>query len=1237
MRITIPLLLITGLVLAACGGGGGGGGGEGNQPPRLDPASITIAEDESGGIDLAGYAHDPDGDILSYRIEQEPGHCTASIAGSLLTITPPADWHGEDTCSVVAGDGAQESAPVRITMTISPRPDAPRIEQADPVAVSMPQDGAWPGIALSAVDADGDALGWSIAGQAAHGRAGFRDAADPTSLGYTPEPGWSGSDAFQVAVSDGSLVSEPLTVAVTVTAAANTAPRLDQSGPIQTTIAEDGSWTAPTLGASDAEGDAISWRVSQAAGHGTAVFVDPADPGSLDYAPAGGHVGTDSFQIQAGDGELWSEALTIQVSIPDRGGPAISPLSLSGRRGLAVEAVLPAVDRNGHPITYAVEHDLGENLHVAQTTEGLRFIVPHGWTQPITASYTASSRLGTSPAATIDITFEPDAQAHPYLVSGALRMQLNHSGDDNSFHTTISEDGQVVCFGSFATNLIEDVDLPALVGQIYCRDLESDGLELISRNPAGMPGNGDCYAPDLSADGSLVVFVSMASDLVPGHGGGYSDIFVHDRHSGVTTCISRALDGSVGNADSWDASISHDGRWVAFASLASNLVPGDDNAVADIFLHDRSNGTTTLISKAAGQVDADGWSDSSKISGDGKHIVFASYATNLTDTSREDGFSSDIHLYDHDLGTIRRVVTDMTGREPSSNRQEPSISSDGRQIVFSSREILTSDDSRASDIYHLDLVDSRITRIPLPPNETRWEAASYEPMISSDGSHILFSSNLYPESDSEEGVLNVLMLHQIDGLTRTLLETGLLPGGYYMSPAVDAHAERVVFWTYAAQNAASDPDGLGDAFLIDTTSGDVELLSRTVQPEPHPDQDGDTYGAHASPDGRWVVYCSEAADQTTEASTSLRHIVLLDRSNGTKWLVSRAHDGAAVDGPSDTPRVSDDGGVVVFCSAASNLVPDDTNGVSDVFAWERASGTIERISLRPDGSAAFYDSVDPDLDASGRWVVFTSRESLTDDLSVGWTQVYLHDRSSGLTSLVSRSLAGGTSDGSCRTPRISSDGAWIVYCSDSGDLVSDGPDSSIDQVYLHDRLRGSNRLISRRPDGSPAVEECWTPDLAGDGSLLVYVSKDGGLVGEMNTHFGTRHVFTYERDNDETTLISRLPSGGQSQGWNRTPTISESGRWIVFSSEDEKMDTDSAWDGDYTGLVLYDRDSRTNRSMPGDGASANYEQIPQVLDATAGAPLFLFNSADPGLRDDLALDPWSFSRTWIMTILDGDG
>lgn len=203
-------------------------------------------------------------------------------------------------------------------------------------------------------------------------------------------------------------------------------------------------------------------------------------------------------------------------------------------------------------------------------------------------------------------------------------------------------------------------------------------VAVVSHTPDGRGGNGPSHYPRLSANGRFVAFDSLASDPVPGDTNAKDDVFVYDVQTGVVEMVSVSSSGGQGNGWSRAPSISADGRFVAFCSEASNLVPEDGNNCSDIFIRDRVGKTTSLISATAGGGAANHHSTYPSLSTDGNVVAFQSVASDLVP-----GDTNDLT----DVFVLDRAARMLTMVEPTSTVENgfsifPVLSADGRCVVF---------------------------------------------------------------------------------------------------------------------------------------------------------------------------------------------------------------------------------------------------------------------------------------------------------------------------------------------------------------------------------------------------------------------------------------------------------------------------------------------------------------------------------------------------------------------------
>jgi len=315
-------------------------------------------------------------------------------------------------------------------------------------------------------------------------------------------------------------------------------------------------------------------------------------------------------------------------------------------------------------------------------------------------------------------------------------------GNDHSQAPALSADGRFVAFTSNATNLSNQ----APAGGVFVRDRQTGTTEAVSVNSSGQSGNSSSYNAAISADGRFVAFQSLASNLVPNDNNGTFDIFVRDRTVGTTERVSITSAGVEANNESSIPDISADGRYVAFASYATNLSAGDTNGESDVFIHDRQTGITERMSVSSTGTPSDFGSGSPAISGDGQFLAFSSNATNLIPNDMN-GWTPDVYLRDRLSGTTQLVSVSSSGTQASGYSWLPSISSDGRFIAFeASATLVAGDTNGVPDIYVRDRSLGRTARVSVANagseanNTSSFTSFSGAARISGNGRFVSFQS-----------------------------------------------------------------------------------------------------------------------------------------------------------------------------------------------------------------------------------------------------------------------------------------------------------------------------------------------------------------------------------------------------------------------------------------------------------------------------------------------------------------
>jgi len=432
--------------------------------------------------------------------------------------------------------------------------------------------------------------------------------------------------------------------------------------------------------------------------------------------------------------------------------------------------------------------------------------------------------------------------------------------------------------------------------------------ERASVDSAGNEGNdrsGVLSGPAISADGRFVAFDSTATNLLAG-GNLPFNIFVHDRLTDTTEIVSVSSRGRQGEGLSSSPDLSEDGRFVAFDSDAANLVRGDRNATTDVFRHDRTTGQTILVS-----------------------------------------LSSD-------------------GQQGDTSSHAPAISTDGRFVVFHANSALVPEDTNQNtDVYVRDVQAATTTLVSVALDGSAGNGTSFIQDISADGRFVAFVSdatNLTP-NDVVDNDPNVYVRDLMTGTTE-LASVGTdgtrANVGFFDSPAISADGRFVAFSTFDSLTPEDTRPFSLDIYLRDRQTGTTELISVNSDEVPG---DGRSESSSVSADGRFVAFQSDSTNLVPEQPGLFpdEDIFVRDRQAGTTVRVSESSAGAEGDARSLVPAISADGLVVTFSSDATNLVPNDTNFVTDIFVHDD----------RPAADVAVTKSDSPDPVSRGGTLIYS--------------------------------------------------------------------------------------------------------------------------------------------------------------------------------------------------------------------------------------------------------------------------
>jgi hypothetical protein len=635
----------------------------------------------------------------------------------------------------------------------------------------------------------------------------------------------------------------------------------------------------------------------------------------------------------------------------------------------------------------------------------------------------------------------------------------------------------------------------------------------------------------LSLDGRFVVFASTATNVVAGQvdtNVGH-DIFVHDRQTGATELISHVPGQPLvaSDSDSFNPTISGDGRFVAYASRAHNLISGfvdgadGPNEFRNVYVYDRLTGTTLLASRAAGSATkcANLTSDSPVISDDGAKLAFVSRATNIVIISN--GMANfRTYVFDRTAGTVAlaaHAYFSSTFATPGHSFVG-GISGDGRYVAYqcvSEAQVSGYAATYENNIFLYDTVTGENTPVSRSAVMSSAYAnnQSYAPMISRDGRYVAFSSYAtdliagFIDGNGPAGE-DIYVFDRLTGfnqlVSRSVLSATRGGNGTTGSELMTAHAisdggEVVVYASAAGDLVAGFSDNNGeskDVFLFDRLSGTNVLASRSAAGGAD-GSDGWNMHPAVTGDGRLVLFDSRANNLvagfidrngpgTSKYDSTGQDVFAFDRATGSVALISGSNGSATVGGNSYSyrPAASSVGGVVAFATNANDLVSStlDRNGGEDVVLRDLSTGVSTVASKRHGapsqsaGGSSLHDGYRSQASDDGRYVVLlsTAQNLVAGQVDENFgTDVFVTDRVTRTTVLASRSVLSPTRAGNALSghPVISRDGRFVAFNSLATDLVpnfvdANGPDRA--DLYLFDRVLGSVTLVSHQA-GAPST------------------------------------------------------------------------------------------------------------------------------------------------------------------------
>lgn len=677
-------------------------------------------------------------------------------------------------------------------------------------------------------------------------------------------------------------------------------------------------------------------------------------------------------------------------------------------------------------------------------------------------------------------------------------VPLTAGGDSDSVAPVISPDGRYVVFSSEANDLVPGGNSRFALN-IYLCDRTAGNTLLVSANLSGTGGGNDnSMLGQVSSNGQFVVFQSDASDLVPNDTNGVTDIFRRNVPAGTTALVSAAPDGTPGNGPSTDPVMTPDGRYVAFLSTATNLVAGTGTTgLPDLFVRDLVLGTNYLISTGVtngGNV---------AITPDGRYVAFFSTTTNLVPGVPANS-QGEVYVYDRTAGTTTWASTNaaaiaMTNLSLSTAppSYHPRLSDDGQYVVFKTG---SNNLTGAAVILQYNLAAATTTVIST--NGMAWTIGAdddYGPEITPDGEFVAYVQH--------EGNINAnyCSVHVWDsqGAVDTLVSD---PGSNGVitttstQPVLSAEGWFVAFLSNAT-NLVDDPVMSGfHLYLRNYVEGSLQLVDEDTNGVGSTDSQLSMFSL--SRYGRYVAFDNPDGSLVSGDNNRAYDVFTRDLFSNAMGMVSK-RNGSIIPQTGDNlslsqVSVSTNGQWVAFASSADNLVPNDTNNEPDVFVRDVLTGTTTLVSAGADGGPA-WDSpaASPVISGNGRYVVFISAAT---NLVAGQggtlnANVFRRDLQTATTVLVSVSTNGvDMANGDCSSPAISQDGRYMSFLSLAGNLVPGVGLAGIGsyRTFLRDVSSGTTTALTNGSSGSSQLYSIFPPSMSANGRYVAYSSYPSG-------------------------------------------------------------------------------------------------------------------------------------------------
>ena len=691
-------------------------------------------------------------------------------------------------------------------------------------------------------------------------------------------------------------------------------------------------------------------------------------------------------------------------------------------------------------------------------------------------------------------------------------------GNDLGQYPVISGNGQYAAFFSWASNLVSgDTNNAA---DIFRYDIQSQTLERVSLGPGNtqITVGVDSSNPSMTTDGSQIIFITNEA-LEAQDNNGKDDPYLRDINTGTLTNLAVSTAGDRADGPTYNALISGQGNYAALESAATNLDGVDTLGYNDIFVRNLTTGTTTRVLGLSG-AEPNGSSDLWGISDDGSKVLFSSDADNLV--ANDTNGVTDVFVYDVNTQMVTRVSVDSTGQQGNGRSERAAMDHTGRFVAFASlASNLHADDTDTSfDIFVHDLTNHQTRLVSYNAGNTQsiTESANLPCIAYNEGNGNVFvgfsTSDTLGFSEDKNRMSDIFIrnvqanqyfwVSDADSNAPYPTYTGVTES---FAPVSSFNGNKIAFRTTAINLLDGKSSFFPQIVLLNRESMSYQTISIDSMGNLGDDT---SYSPSVNAAGDQVAYESDASNLVSDDTNNAIDIFVYTRT-GTTIRASVSSSGTQANSDSRDPMLAAEQDMVVFTSYAGNLINNDTNNKQDIFVHDWNSGITERVNLRSNGDESTANAFNPSISADGRYVVFESYDdAMVNSDNNGGRDVFLRDRQTGTTTLVSQNTAGAIGDAESYDAMISADGNWVVFTSLATNF-SNLAVSGHPRVYIRDLAQGTTELAF------PLLVDFSDPVISHDGRFVA----GKGMLPNPDGY----NVYVYDRLNDRIWTASSTTDG----------------------------------------------------------------------------------------------------------------